>query len=268
MLSEKKFHHAMLIVALFAFAAGCSAVTAAPTTLTGSGRTAVQVATPTDQVSTPEAHADAARQITVTGMGQASGTPDVAHVTVGVETQNASVQQAVAANKTKMAALLDALKALDIADKDIRTSNYSVFTERPPVLGANGNSTTGPVIYHVTNQVNVTIRDISTLGDVLDKAAAAGANNIYGITFSVDDPSKLQSDARAKAIADAKARASSLAQLEGVALGDVVSVNESDSGLGPVFAASAGVGAGGGGAPIQPGELDVTVSVEVTYAIK
>ena len=121
--------------------------------------------------------------------------------------------------------------------------------------------------YHVTNQVEVTVRDVSKLGDILDKAVASGANNIYGVNFSVDDTSKLEADARAKAIADAKARAASLAQLAGVQLGDVVSVSEVIGSNGPVYAAMAS-GMGGGGTPIQPGELNVNMSVQVTFAIK
>jgi uncharacterized protein YggE len=204
-------------------------------------------------------------------VGRASGTPDVARVNVGVETEAASVQQAVADNKAKMTQLLDALKALDIADKDIQTTNYGVYTQRQPVTGPDGKGGEGPTIYHVNNQVNVIVRDMSKLGDVLDKAVATGANNIYGVSFSVDDTSKLEVNARAKAIADAKARAEDLAKLTGVTLGDVVSVSEVMGGSGPIYEgarASAAMGLGGGGAPIQPGELEVNMSVQVTYAIK
>jgi uncharacterized protein YggE len=204
-------------------------------------------------------------------MGRASGAPDVAHINVGVETESAAVQQAVADNKAKMTKLLDALKSLEIADKDIQTSNYGVFTERQPVPGPEGKDGGGPTTYHVNNQVSVTVRDVSKLGDVLDKVVAAGANNVYGVSFSVDDTSKLQADARAKAIADAKERAESLAKLTGATLGEVVSVSEVIGGPGPVFDSSrmsAAVGLGGGGAPIQPGELEVNTSVQVTYAIK
>jgi hypothetical protein len=198
-------------------------------------------------------------------VGEAAGTPDVAHVSVGIETSAATVQQAVVDNKGKMSTLLDTLKGLGVADKDIQTSNYSVYTQPAPV--APGASDSGVLTYHVTNQVEVTVRDVSKLGDVLDKAVAAGANNIYGVSFSVDDTSKLEADARAKAIADAKSRAASLAQLAGVQLGDVVSISEVISGNGPVYASMAS-GMGGGGTPIQPGELNVNMSVQVTFAIK
>ncbi len=111
------------------------------------------------------------------------------------------------------------LKKLGLADKDIHTSNYSVYTERvsPPTPGAE--VSTDQMIYHVTNQVDVTVRDVNQIGDVLDKAVAAGANNIYGVNFSVEDTAKLEADARAKAVADAKARAEETGAVERRAVG-------------------------------------------------
>ena len=264
MLSRKTLYSGLLILVAMAFAAGCTAAAAPTVALAGSGPAAVQPAGVTAQTGTLTG-----RGITVVGIGTANGTPDVAHITVGIETQGTSVQQAVDDNKTKMTALLSAIKALNIADKDIQTTNYSVYSQRESVPNVAGNGDNGPLTYHVSNQVDVTVRDVSKLGDVLDKVVAAGANNIYGVNFSVDDPSKLQADARTKAFADAKARAQSLAQLAGVSLGDVVSVSESGSGSSPIMDMKpVAMGLGGGGAPIQPGDLNVSMDVQVTFAIK
>jgi len=252
-------------VAVLAFTAGCSAG-AIP---------AVQASSPLASppagggpVTVSPASGTVGRGITVVGVGKASGAPDVANISVGVETQADTVQQAVADNKAKMTLLLDALKALGVADKDIQTSNYSVYTERQSVPSPEGKGAVGPTIFHVNNQVNVTVRDVNKLGDALDKTVAAGANNIYGISFSVDDPTKLQADARTEAIADAKARAESLAKLAGVTLGDVVSVSEVIGSSVPMYDARAAMGMGGGGTPVQPGELEVSMSIQVTFAIK
>jgi uncharacterized protein YggE len=276
MLGRKMFYSAVFMVAavlVVTLAAGCTAVSG-PTAAAGiqaapasGGPSGAQPVAASGQSSQPVATTN--RAITVVGVGTASGTPDVANINVGVETQAASVQQAVDDNKTQMTKLLDALKSLGIADKDIRTSNYSVYTERQPVPAPGSTESQGPVIYHVSNQVNVTVRNVSQLGDVLDKVVAAGANNIYGVSFSVADPTKLEDEARANAIANAKEQAASLAQLTGVTLGEVMNVSEVIGGPTPVYRAAASkMGLGGGGTPVQPGELEVNTSVQVTYAIK
>jgi uncharacterized protein YggE len=266
MSSRKVFYGAASLLALVALTAGYAvySAAAAPSLPAGGGPAGIQPNAPAAQAAgTP------VRTITVVGMGKASGAPDVAHVNVGVETQGPTLQQVVNDNKTKMTALLAALKAQGIADKDIRTSNYSVYVENPqPPQPVEGKGGTGPITYHVTNQVDVTVRDVTKLGDVLDKAVAAGANNVYGVNFSVDDPTKLQAAARADAIADAKARAQDLAQLTGVTLGDVISVSEVISSPGPVFTAAVEARSLAAPVPIQPGELEVSMSVQVTYAIK
>ena len=274
MLKNKMFYSGMLIVTAMLVAvlsAGCSTVStpaasaggAQPANVSGGGP---NVAPPVAVVNQPAP--SVGRGITVVGFGKAAGTPDVARVNVGIETEADLVQKAVADNKDKMTKLLDTLKGLGIADKDIQTTNYGVYTQRQP--GPDGKGL-GPTTYQVNNQVNVTVRDVAKLGDVLDKVVTAGANNVYGVSFSVDDTSVLEADARAKAVADAKARADSLARLTGVTLGDVVSVSEVIGGPGPVYEAarmSAAAGLGGGGAPIQPGELEVNMSIQVTFAIK
>jgi uncharacterized protein YggE len=208
------------------------------------------------------------RGITVVGIGKVTGKPDIAHVTVGIETQAPSLQKAVDDNKAKMNGLLETLKKLGLADKHIQTSNYSVYTERvtPPTPGAE--VSTDQMIYHVTNQVDVTVRDVNQIGEVLDKAVAAGANNIYGVNFSVADTSKLEADARAKAVNDAQARAQELAQLNNLQLGEVVSVSEViGSSAYPMDYGAKGMG-GGGGTPVQPGELEMSMSIQITYAVK
>jgi uncharacterized protein YggE len=208
------------------------------------------------------------RSITVVGVGKSTGKPDVAQVTVGIETQATSLQKAVDDNKAKMTNLLDALKQLGLADKDIRTSNYSVYTERPSAPLPGAEVTADQMVYHVSNQVDVTVRDVNQLGAVLDKAVAAGANNIYGVNFSVEDTAKLEADARSKAVADAKARAAELAQLNGVQLGEVLTISEVvDNSVYPMYRNAVGMG-GGGGTPVQPGELEMSMSIQITYAVK
>jgi uncharacterized protein YggE len=270
MFKNKTFYGALLILAIVALTAGCSTVSAPSASASNSPASNLAGGPGIAQPTTPviQTVPSAGRSITVVGMGKATGTPDVAHISIGVETQADTVQKAVDDNKSKMTDLLSTLKSLGVADKDIQTTNYGVYTQRQP--SPDGKGDTGPTTYQVNNQVSVTVRDVNKLGDVLDKVVAAGANNIYGVSFSVNDTTQLEADARAQAMTDAKTRAESLAKLAGVTLGDVVSVSEIVGNSGPVYAGarmSAATGLGGG-APIQPGELEVDTSIQVTFAIK
>jgi len=160
-----------------------------------------------------------------------------------------------------------ALTAAGIADEDIQTTNYSLYAEQ--IYGDKGPE--GIAGYRISNQVNVKIRDISRVGDVLGAVTEAGANAIYGVNFSVADPAALEAEARAQAMEDAAKRAASLAELGNVTLGDVKVISEVVGQ--PVMP----LGMGGGGfameqaasAPgISPGQLSYQVQVQVTYNIQ
>ena len=207
------------------------------------------------------------RSLTVIGEGKASAKPDQAQINLGVETLASTVQEAIKENDGKMAAVLAALKKLGIADKDIQTAHFSVFLEKVP--GSEPLGGADEVIrYRVSNQVRVTVREARLVGNVIDEAVAAGANNIWGVSFAVADPKPLQAEARAAAIADAKAKALELARLSGVTLGRVISVSEV-IGPSPVLPVALRAAEGlGGGAPIEPGELEFTWQLQVVYAIE
>ena len=126
---------------------------------------------------------------------------------------------------------------------------------------------TGEFTYRVSAGLSVDARDLPRLDRVLDDAVKAGADNISGVSFGIEDRSVLEAAAREKAVADAKARAQSLAALSGVELGEVVGVSQVIGGPGPIFDRG-GAGLDGGGAPLQAGQLEVQVQVQVTFAIK
>ncbi|NIO70029.1 MAG: DUF541 domain-containing protein [Anaerolineae bacterium] len=209
------------------------------------------------------------RTITVVGEGTVKIKPDIAQANIGVEVIRPTVKAASSGAKDSMDAVLQALKEQGVDEKDIQTSGFSVWTERP--YGPEGPSG-DEVLYHVTNQVAVTIRDLETVGTVLDAAIEAGANNIYGVTFSLDDPSQVESEAREKAVADAQAKAQELAALNDIKLGDVVSVSEVIGGRGGYYTgvreAAVSAGLGGGGGPIAPGELELTLQLEIVYTVQ
>jgi hypothetical protein len=206
------------------------------------------------------------RTITVVGEGTVTTQPDVAQIQVGVEVTGDNAQDASAEASATMDAILAALKKLGVATKDIQTTGYNIYVERP--VGPDG-AASGKVIYHVGNSVSVTVRDLDTVGDVLDASIAAGANSIYGVNFALDDPDQIVAEARSLAADDALARAEELASLHGVALGEVVSVSEVIGGMAvPMYeSVNASMGLGGGSGSIAPGEMKMTARLQVVYAI-
>jgi len=209
------------------------------------------------------------RTITVVGEGKVRIKPDIAQINIGIEIIGDTVKDASSQAAATMDTVIAALLAQGIEEKDIQTSGYSVWVERP--YGPEG--PIGESLYHVNNTVMVTIRDLDKVGAILDTTIEAGANNIYGVTFSVADPSPLMSQAREKAVADASAKAQELAGLNNVTVGEVLSVSEIIGGVGGYYAGSfrglpAAEGMGGGGGPISPGELEMTAQLQVTYAIQ
>lgn len=209
--------------------------------------------------------------ITVSGIGQASGSPDVAYIELGVDITNENVGAAYSQAGTAIDSIRAALQTLGIADEDMATSSLNIWWDEPypPGPGQSGGFAESR-IYHVNTTVRVTVRDISQIESVINTAVENGANNVYGLTFGISDSEVLEREARAEAVNDALARAQHLAELNGVTLGDALVIVEGGSypGPGPYY----GVGGGGGFAAaesigIQPGQLSVSVSVTITYAI-
>ena len=249
-MSKQKNLIVVLFIAIMALAlVACNAAQA--------GGTAAPVAQTGSTVS--------AGGITVVGQGTAYGQPDQATVVVGVETFAATVAEATTQNQTTLDNVMAALTAAGIAAEDIQTTNYSLYAEQ--TYGENG--PTGIAGYRVSNQVNVKIRDIALISDVLAAVTEAGANAIYGVNFSVADPAALEAEARALAMQDAANRAASLAELGSVSLGEVVVISEVvgapvmpyGGGYAMEQAASAAPG-------ISPGQLSYQVQVQVTYSIQ
>jgi len=200
--------------------------------------------------------------ITVTGSGEASGTPDVAYLSLGVEAIDADLSAAVTQADETMTAVVDAVQAAGIAPEDIQTVNYSVWSDSS---GPNGQST-GQLTYHLSNIVSITVRDTEAVQAVLNAALDAGANSIQNLSFGIQDSASLEQDARLQALDDAHQRASQIAEALGATLGDALIVVEGGSSFpGPRFdAAAIGIGGGGG---IQQGQLSVSMQLQVTYAL-
>ncbi|HNS51415.1 MAG TPA: SIMPL domain-containing protein [Anaerolineae bacterium] len=220
----------------------------------------------TVQAATPEV--GAGRVITVVGQGSARVAPDIAQVSVGVDTVADTVSEAVLESNSRMGAILPALKSLGVADKDIQTQNYSISVEQGSVTqGPEGTATQGKPRYRVTNMVNVTIRDLGKVGNVLDAVVEAGANNIWGVSFSVDDTKAALTEARGKAVADAQARARELAGLAGVELGSIVSVSEVVGNNSYPVAVERAFGMGAD-TSVSVGEVEVSYQVQAVYSLE
>ncbi len=207
------------------------------------------------------------RTLNVNGLGYSYLTPDIAYIYIGVHNEGATASETVAANKVQTDAVLNALKKAGVNEKDLRTTNFSIYPSQQ--YGTDG-TVTGS-IYMVDNTVYVTVRDLDGLGDLLDDTISAGANSINSIQFDVADKTAAVKEARAKGVADAKTQAQELADAAGVTLGEIQSISFYDNSPYPVFE---GKGGGGGAVAansavsIQPGQLTISVSVNITYSIK
>ena len=164
-----------------------------------------------------------ARQITVIGLGTVSASPDIARANLGVQVTAPTVTEATQQNNKTMDAVLAQLKAAGIAAEDIQTSDYNIYPQRNNPGPNNSSEITG---YQVTHMVQVTIHNLDQVGQVLDQAIQAGANNITNISFAFSDPAQLHLQALDAAMANAESRADQLAQSSGVQRGEVLSMSE------------------------------------------
>lgn len=175
------------------------------------------------------------RQITVTGTGEARAKPDLALSSLTVLRVAPTAAAALADANKAMSQVIEAMKALKIESRDLQTSGFQITpqyrydttqdgTQAPPEL----------VGYEVRNSLSVRIRDLATVGSLLDRAVTLGVNEGNGIQFTIDDPAPLRSEARRKAVEDARATALALAEAAGVTLGPVVSIDVPSDAMPPL----------------------------------
>ena len=209
------------------------------------------------------------RTIHVTGSGSVTGEPDIATLNLGVTVERKTVAEAREEAASSMTALIDSLKANDVAEKDINTENFSIYpqydyTEEGRVLRG----------YRVNNTVRAKVRELDTLSDVIDDAAEAGGDSIVvnSIQFMIDDTTAFQMQARSLAVKDAEAKAQTLADASGVTLGKPVTITENTYFESPPIAFAVAEAAFAdedrSSTPIAPGELTVTVNITVIYEIE
>jgi uncharacterized protein YggE len=204
------------------------------------------------------------RTINVSGNGQVSAQPDVAMVTLGVQTEAEEAAEALTENSQQMQALIDALKGADVAAEDIRTQVVRLhprYEEEP-----RGEGQPELVGYIATNLVEVRVRDLDTVGEILDVAVQAGGNRIEGIRFEVSDPSASLDQAREAAWKDAQHKAEQLASLAGAELGKVLTISESGRGPQPIVERAV-MAEAPEAVPIEPGSQTIEVNLQVTWSL-
>lgn len=207
----------------------------------------------------------APRTVSVTGRGEVFLTPDLANIHIGVHTEGEDAAEAMAtSNSAQAEKVVETLRSLGVEEKDIQTSNFSIY---PQQQFDESGKVTG-VIYMVDNTVFVAVRDLGSLGELLNAVVSTGANSIFGIQFDVTDREAALAEARQAAVEDARAQAEELAGLAGVELGEIQSLSVFGGSPIPIMAGKGAVERAAVDAPISPGQLSISVEVNVVYAIR
>ncbi|HWS72137.1 MAG TPA: SIMPL domain-containing protein [Thermoanaerobaculia bacterium] len=205
--------------------------------------------------------------ITVGGSGKVSVAPDRVTFTVGVQSVAPTVDQAVNENNQRVAAVVAALKKGGAADKEIRTSNFSIFPQQdysqgqlPRILG-----------YQVSNNVTVTRENVTDAGRLLQSAVNAGVNTSSGLSFLVSNPSTGRAEGLRAAYDDARAKATVLAQAAGRTLGRALVITEAGQSAPPTpypQRMTMGKAAEVSQVPVEPGNEEMPFAVSVTFELR
>lgn len=209
---------------------------------------------------------DGPRTITVTGEGEASAAPDMAVLSIGVETDGETAAAALRQNSAQMSATIAKLKEFDIADRDIQTSGLSI----QPRYDYEQNRSNPPIVgFRASNAVTVRLRDLDAAGGVIDQAVQSGANSLNGLSFTFADPKPLYEEARRDAVAQAKAKAELLTDAAGVGLGRLMTIQDGHIGApSPEPRMMRMEAADASAVPLASGESTVTANVTLIYEIR
>jgi len=209
--------------------------------------------------------------ITAVGQATVSAAPDTVTITAGVTNSGRTAREALGTNSQTMTAVFAAMKAMNIPDRDIRTTNLNLQPQY--ATGPAANFADRPVTgYRATNTVSVTIEDVTRAGAVLDALVTAGANQSGGISYAIRNSSKLLDQARAEAVKDAMARAKIYADTAGVKLGALHAITDSQATPQTILGRDAGLAGFAPPAPPPPpigvGEQSLRVTVTVSWDVK
>lgn len=214
--------------------------------------------------------AETAPVVTLNITQSVEGMPDIATVGTGVQTRAQTAQQAMRDNAAQTDKLIAALARAGIAKKDIQTSGINLSAQYD--YGNRDGEPAGPrfIGYEASNQLSIKLRDIKRVGAMLDAMVAAGATNINGPSFSIDDPSPMLAQARAAALKSAKAQADFYAQAAGYRSARLLSIAEASSAAErpmPMAMSARFKADSAPVTPVEPGQVSVSVTLTVQYAL-
>jgi len=206
------------------------------------------------------------RTLSASGSGEVYLVPDVAYINVGIRVDADEVSDALSKNNAQANSISEVLQQLGVDKKDVQTSNFNVY----PMMDYGIDGQVSRRYYVVENTVYITVRDLTSLGKLLDAVVRSGANTINGISFDVLDKTTAEAKARDMAIANAKAEAEAIAASAGVKLGNLQSVNVYTGGIAVPMYDAKGIGGAAMDSvvPISAGQLKINVEASVIYEIK
>jgi uncharacterized protein len=216
---------------------------------------------PTTAAAPVTAADSATHTITVSSSGKVTVVPDVARVTLGVTITKPTVKAARENAAVSMNRIIAAVKGLGVADADIQTVGLNLYPQY-----SNG-SPARIVGYQISEQLQVTVRDLDKTGDVVDAATAKGATDVNGISFELADPAKAMNDARANAVTAAQISAQAMATAGHVTLGSVVSISDTNPATPIYYGATRAAAVFDAATPVKPGTQDVSVQLTVVFEI-
>lgn len=206
-------------------------------------------------------------RIIVTGEGESTLAPDLALLSLSVMREAKTAREALTANNDAMAAVIAAMKASGIEERDLQTAGIQISPRYNYTPKPDGTQEAVLAAYQVTNTLSVRIRDIAKTGEILDKSVTLGVNQGGGISFANDDPSAAMTEARKRAVADAMAKAKTLTEAAGVELGRILEISETSFAPppGPILSKYAAQAADA--VPVQAGENSYKIQVNVTFEL-
>ncbi|TDK26352.1 SIMPL domain-containing protein [Luteimonas aestuarii] len=202
--------------------------------------------------------------LSVSAQAEASRPPDVAALSTGVVTQAPDANAALRANAQQMAKVVAAIRAAGIAERDIQTSGINVH----PQYDYRDNQAPTITGYQASNTVNIKVRDIAKVGDVLDALVASGANQVNGPSFTIDQPEAVYDEARRAALEKAQARATMYAQSLGLRVRRIVSISEGGGFQPPMpMMKTMAMDARMESTPVSPGETTLSANLDVVFEL-